>query len=415
MPHTNAFIPALQATIDHHTENKHTGGLLVIEIVNYPIVMGIYGREFADNAIMNIIEHSRKMLSNADKIFQIDKTLFAVILPNQNEDEYEVVAEKIYRIIQAYGCTTSSSPLYVMASIGSSYFPLASNSASDIFDKAYMALKHCEGEYNQYYSTYSSAEKTHNLHKNQIILAHCMQNALLHKKLRLAFQPIINSKTGSISHHECLLRIVHDDGRIISVGPFIPIVEKMGFIDLIDELVLEMVVQELIDCPTISLAFNISGIGIDNPKWIKNAKKLFRDPDIAARAIVEITETALQKDMEQASYFISSLQDMGCQVAIDDFGAGHTSFRQLKALPVDIIKIDGSFIRDIVDNADNRLFVKTLLDITKGFGLKAVAEFVETGEIAKMLMELKVDYMQGNYFCPAVNYRSWVQEGALSS
>lgn len=411
MPHTKAFIPALQETIDYHTEVRATGGLLVIEIVNYSIVLGIYGREFADNAMTSIIQETRKMLDAAGMVFQIDKTLFAVILPNHTENDNEAIAGKIYRIIQTFGCTSSVHPIYVVGSIGCSHFPVGTAAAADIFDKAYIALKHCEREFNQFYTVYNHAEKNHNIHKNQMILAHCMQNALLNKKLRLAFQPIINSKTGSISYHECLLRIIHDDGRMISVGPFIPIVEKMGFIDLIDELVLEMVVQELKESPTISLAFNISGIGIDNPKWIKNAKKLFRDPDIAARAIIEITETALQKDMAQASYFISNLQDMGCQVAIDDFGAGHTSFRQLKALPVDIIKIDGSFIRDIVDNADNRLFVKTLLDITKGFGLKAVAEFVENGEIAKMLMELKVDYMQGNYFCPAVNYRSWIQEG----
>jgi EAL domain-containing protein (putative c-di-GMP-specific phosphodiesterase class I)/GGDEF domain-containing protein len=410
MPHNKTFLPALQEMIAYHSGKHSSGALLIMEIVNYPVIMNIYSREFADNVIATIMENIRSSLSQHDKIYHIDKTLLAILLPGRCEAEIEMLAEHVYRIAQDYGSGNTNPPLYVISSIGSSMFPIGNDSAEDIFDKAYMALKHSENEYHRYYAAYNEAEKAKTLHKNQMILAHCMHNALINNKLRLAFQPIISSKTGSISHHECLLRIIHDDGRIISVGPFIPVVEKMGFIDMVDELVLDMVVQELINSPTISLAFNISGIGIDNPKWMKKAKALFKNPEVASRAIIEITETALQKDMSQASYFISSLQDMGCQVAIDDFGAGHTSFRQLKALPVDIIKIDGSFIRDIVDNSDNRLFVKTLLDITKGFGLQAIAEFVENGEIAKMLMELKVDYMQGNYFCPAVNYRSWAQE-----
>ena len=384
--------------------------MLMVEIVNYTIIMGIYGRNYADIILASIFKDAGALLSSNDTIYQIENALFGILLPDRTPTECEEMAEKIYRAIQSFGCSAIAVPLHVIATIGSSQFPTDSATAEEIIDKARVALKYCEREYHRYYSPYSEAEGKNHQYKNQMILAQCMQHAVINKKLRLAFQPIIDSKTGNIVHHECLLRIVHDDGRIISVGPFIPIVEKMGFIDMIDELVLEMVVGELKACPTISLAFNISGIGIDNPKWMKKAKTLFRDPEIASRAVVEITESALQKDMTQASYFISSLQDMGCQVAIDDFGAGHTSFRQLKALPADIIKIDGSFVRDIVDDADNRLFVKTLLDITKGLGLKAIAEFVETGEIAKMLMELKVDFMQGNYFCPAVNYRSWAQD-----
>ncbi len=108
---------------------------------------------------------------------------------------------------------------------------------------------------------------------------------------------------------------------------------------------------------------------------------------------------------------MASLQAQGCQVALDDFGSGYTSFRQLKALSVDMVKIDGAFVKDLVDNADNRFFVKTLLDFTRGFGLKSVAECVENGEIAKMLMELGVDYLQGYYFGKPMNYRKWLKEG----
>jgi EAL domain-containing protein (putative c-di-GMP-specific phosphodiesterase class I) len=131
-------------------------------------------------------------------------------------------------------------------------------------------------------------------------------------------------------------------------------------------------------------------------------------PDIASRLIIEITETAAHRDMRRTAYFVASMQEMGCTVALDDFGSGYTSFRQLKALSVDMVKIDGSFVKDMTENSDNHFFVKTLLDFTRCFGLESVAEFVETGETAKALMELGVDYQQGYYFGKPENFRSWL-------
>jgi len=138
---------------------------------------------------------------------------------------------------------------------------------------------------------------------------------------------------------------------------------------------------------------------------------LRNNPNIAKRLIVEITETAAQHDLRSTAYFVSALQAQGCRIALDDFGSGYTSFRQLKALDVDMVKIDGAFIKDITENPDNRFFVKTLLDFTQGFGLQSVAEYVEKGETAKTLMDMGIDFMQGYYFGKPENYRSWVKEG----
>jgi len=115
-------------------------------------------------------------------------------------------------------------------------------------------------------------------------------------------------------------------------------------------------------------------------------------------------------DLKHSARFCAEVQAMGCMIALDDFGSGYTSFRQLQALPIDYVKIDGVFIRDLTDNADSRLFVKTMLDFIRGFGLKSVAEYVENGEIAKMLMELGVDYLQGYYLGKPSNTRPWSKE-----
>ncbi|MFN7613415.1 MAG: EAL domain-containing protein, partial [Alphaproteobacteria bacterium] len=223
---------------------------------------------------------------------------------------------------------------------------------------------------------------------------------------------IIYSKTGKVGYYEALLRFFSEDGKISSAGTLIPIAERMGMIGVIDRLTLEMALKELRFDPDVKLALNISNLTTQDPVWYAHLKEAIEEtPAIAPRLIVELTETAIHRDLKHAAMFCAEIQALGPMVALDDFGAGYTSFRQLKALSVDMVKIDGSFIKDLTDNDDSRFFVKTLLDFTQGFGLKSVAEFVENGEVAKMLMELGVDYLQGFYFGRPMNFRGWLKEG----
>jgi len=230
-----------------------------------------------------------------------------------------------------------------------------------------------------------------------IELANQIKSAISEKKFKLAYQPIIEAKTGNTSHYEALLRIADVDGTLKSAGSFIPIAEKMGLIDSIDLYVLERAIEKLKQDKNFRLALNISNLTIGNRQWLKT----FFDKitaDIGARMVIEITETTALRDLKETAYFIATLQDAGCMFALDDFGSGYTSFRQIRALSFDYIKIDGSLISDIATNQHNRLLVKSLLEYMHGMGIKTVAEFVENGETAKILMEYGIGYMQGNYF-----------------
>ncbi len=242
--------------------------------------------------------------------------------------------------------------------------------------------------------------------RNRIRMATELLIAIENGRTCIAYQPVICSVTGAIRNYECLLRIQNEDD-IISAGPFIGASEEVGTIYHIDSLMLEIVVNELKTYPNIILGMNISNLSVDNEQWLQKAKVLLSDPDIAQRLTIEITETGNLRDLAKMAKFVDELKGIGCKVAIDDFGAGYTSFHQLKFLHADIIKIDGAFVRNIADNVDNQLFVKTLVSFAKGFGISTVAEFVEDGRIAKILMEIGIDYMQGHYFSPAVNYKPW--------
>jgi EAL domain-containing protein (putative c-di-GMP-specific phosphodiesterase class I) len=147
-----------------------------------------------------------------------------------------------------------------------------------------------------------------------------------------------------------------------------------------------------------------------DPVWLRRLEERLQDRlDIASRLIVEITETVALDDINESSRFVSSLTKFGCRVALDDFGAGFTSFRHLRALNVALVKIDGSFVRGITESPDNLLFVQTLVSLSKGIGLECVAEWVETAEEAELLRAEGIDLLQG-WHCgkPEIN-PDWLQ------
>lgn len=386
-----------------------SGGLLCVSIDNLPMIISSHGDAEAESVIDEVAEYITKLVSKNDIVLRAEKANIYVILNDYSPQQMREKAIEIRKEIQDYGCKHAVKPIQIMSTVGGVNFVETDKTATDAVNKAYIAVSEAKEGY-RHYMEYGNREKHERESKNQMILATYLQNALLKNRLCMAFQPIIDSKSGEIGYYECLLRIINDDGSTSSAGPFIPIAEKMGFIDVIDSMVLQLVTAELKHSPHVRLSLNISNTSVNDSNWLEMAMHLLDDPDIASRMIVEITETSEAQNARKVLNFITTLQGLGCEIALDDFGTGYTSFSQLKTLPVDIIKIDGSFVKGIVDNQENKFFVKTLLEFSNSFGLKSVAEFVENGETAKILMDMKVDYMQGNYFSPAVNYRDWLAE-----
>lgn len=234
-----------------------------------------------------------------------------------------------------------------------------------------------------------------------------IKSAIKGRLARFAFQPIIDCKSGKTSYHECLLRIPDEDGELVSAGKSIMLAEKYGIIHFIDSAAIEMAAKELKDAEDLKLAVNISNIGILDDRLIKKIKSCLSNRKVASRLIIEITETTVNNDFERTQAFVSEVRKLGCKIAIDDFGAGSSSLRHLKNIKFDILKIDGSLIRDIAVNEYSRFLVEMIVKIASEVGAKTVAEFVEDGTIAKLLLDLNVDFMQGNFFSPAKNFRTW--------
>lgn len=244
------------------------------------------------------------------------------------------------------------------------------------------------------------------LHDEYTLLSR-LKSALRAKLARFAYQPIINCSTGSTAYYECLMRIPDENGELISAGKVIVLSEKYGLINHVDRAVVDLAVKELKANDELMLAINISNVGLLDERLENVIKTSLSDRKHASRLIIEITETAINNNFERISQFIDTVKNLGCKVAIDDFGSGATSLSHLKNLKFDILKIDGSLTRNMLESDYNMYLVKTIIALAQEVRAKTVAEFVENGRIAKFLMDCGIDYMQGNFFAPAQNFRTW--------
>jgi EAL domain-containing protein (putative c-di-GMP-specific phosphodiesterase class I) len=235
-----------------------------------------------------------------------------------------------------------------------------------------------------------------------------VQAALRQDRLLFAFQPVVCATSGRVDYFECLLRMREPDGNLVACGEFIAAIEQVGLIGLIDRHVLERAFAELAAHPAVRLGFNVSGRTACDRPWLRTLMSLLRQrPDLARRIVVEITETAALDDFDESARFVETLRHAGCRVALDDFGAGHTSLRHLQMLAIDTIKIDGSFVRSLASCRENRVILRHLLGLTRGFGLHTVAECVETAEEAALLREEGIGFLQGYHIGRPTIERPW--------
>jgi EAL domain-containing protein (putative c-di-GMP-specific phosphodiesterase class I) len=233
-----------------------------------------------------------------------------------------------------------------------------------------------------------------------------VRDALRDRRAMLAFQPVVQARMPKrAAFYEGLIRIMDPTGRIIPASDFIDAVENRELGRRIDCLALEMGLDTLAAEPGIRLSINMSARSIGYPGWLTALERgLRRDPTIAERLILEITESSAMDMPGLVVEFMADMQERGICFALDDFGAGYTAFRYLKDFYFDIIKIDGSFIRGIGQNPDNQVLTQALVSIARQFDMFTVAESVETAEDARLLVDMGVDCLQGYFFgAPSVS------------
>ncbi|MTH63318.1 EAL domain-containing protein [Paracoccus shanxieyensis] len=216
----------------------------------------------------------------------------------------------------------------------------------------------------------------------------------------LAYQPIVQAeRPENIAFHEGLIRIIDETGRIIPLRDFMPLAETTELGRQIDCLALSLGLKALADEPSLRLSINMSARSIGYPAWLRTLRDgIGEDARISERLILEITESSAMGMPDVVGRFMQELQAQGVSFALDDFGAGYTSFRYLRDFCFDMIKIDGQFIREICTQRDNQVLTRALQAIAHHFDMFTVAESVETADDAAFLIDMGIDCLQGYYF-----------------
>jgi diguanylate cyclase (GGDEF)-like protein len=395
----NALRGELAQAIEAARAESRTCAFLVASIDRLAMINDAYGFDAADEVIVAVGERIARSLRGSDIIGRIAGNKLGVILANCSEREIALVAERLRAIVRDQVIDTRAGMVSATISAGAVWLPSGAASSQEAMLRAEETLSRARSSGRDGFALYNKSPQLETARLRLMAIADEVVAALKENRLTFAYQPIVEAKSKKAIHYECLLRMVKPDGTIATAGQFVPAAEQLGLVRLVDRHALELAVSQLHAYQDVTLAVNVSGTTAGDPSWLQSFIRYVQSNSaVANRMIVELTETAALHHFEENASFVSQLREMGCRVAIDDFGAGYTSFRNLQMLKVDTVKIDGAYVRGLSESPEIQVFVSTLVDLAKYFNLKTVAEWVGSDEDAALLESFGVDYFQGFHF-----------------
>jgi len=402
------LIAALAEAIEETQRFRSTSAFLLIGIDHLARVNDAFGFDVADAVISEIGRRIRARLRGGDVLGRFSGNKFGVILKNCTIDDMHIAAERFLSAVRDEVVPTRSGPVSVTASIGGVAVPRYARSTDETINRAQETLESAKRRRAGSFLAWKPNVERDAQRRVNIRVTDEIVTALNERRIVMAYEPVVLASSRENAFYECLVRMEQDDGRVLLAPDIVPVAERLGLIRLVDHRVLELVVAELAASPDVQLSLNISPDTTMDPDWWASIESLMRaHPGVAKRLIVEITETVAIQDIDDLRGFVTRLKNYGSRIAIDDFGAGYTSFRNLRKLGVDIVKIDGAFVQNIARSADDRAFVQTLIDLARRLHIKTVAEWVQDEQSALMLRDWGCDYIQGRLIGLASGERPW--------
>lgn len=374
-------------------------GLLYFDLDEFKTINDTFGHRAGDTVLVRAAGEVASLVRGGEMFARVGGDEFAILVELHRGDEAVQLAERVVHAIAAIPFRFRGSNLRLTVSIGIALFPEHGDNAEDLVAHADTAMYQAKDSGKNTWAVYDASRNVAEAMLARMTWSSRIAQALTQGGLELHFQGIYHTRDGSLSHLEALVRMQDplDPTRLIMPGQFIPIAEKNGQILEIDRWVIRRSIETLAGHPDLAaLAVNISGRSFDEPTLPHYIQEQLQTHGVAPkRLIIELTETAAVSEMQDAQRFIEALQQTGCLICLDDFGSGFSTFAYLKYLSVQILKIDGMFIRDLPNNRDNQAFVKAMIDVARGLGKVTVAEFVEDAATLEMLAQFGVDMAQG--------------------
>jgi diguanylate cyclase (GGDEF)-like protein/PAS domain S-box-containing protein len=392
----------LEEAIARAKRYRHSGALVLVDLDQFKYVNDTSGHPAGDRLLESLGESLPRVLREVDVIARLGGDEFAIVLGKADEAEAVQVAKKILAHIQEIEVRADHRVHKVSASIGITLFPQHGDTVQDLLAHADLALYEAKESGRGRCHLFSLEDQGQRAMQDRVLWKERVERALVDKRFVLFVQPIVEIRTQRTSHYEVLLRMRHDDGSLISPAQFIEVAERVGLIGRIDRMVVAEAVRAQAQLAAmgedVSFAVNLSAHAFNDPELLTFLADLLRDTGLdPKRLILEMTETATVADFGAAHSLMEAIRGLGCSFALDDFGRGFASFFYLKELPMEYVKIDGSFVRNLLERPDDQALVRAMGQIARAFGKKTVAEHVESGEVLELLAQFDIDYAQGYY------------------
>lgn len=402
------LVAALGEAMDEASRFRSSFAFMLIGIDHLAQINEAFGFDVADDVIQEVSRRVRARLRGGDVLGRFSGNKFGVILKNCTGDDMQVAAERFLAGIRKDIVPTKLGPVSLTASIGAINAPRYARTPEEAMSRAQEALQSAKTRRRGSFLAWRPNVERETQRRVNIRVTDEIVTALNERRIGMAFEPVVATTSRKAAFYECLVRMQREDGEFSLAPDIVPVAEKLGLIRLVDHRVLELVVAELAAAPGVQMSLNISPDTTMDPDWWSTIESLFRAyPGVAERLIVEITETVAIQDLDHVRGFVTRLKNFGSRIAIDDFGAGYTSFRNLRKLGVDIVKIDGVFVQNIARSADDRAFVQTMIDLAHRLDIETVAEWVQDEAAAKLLQGWGCDYIQGRLIGLASTERPW--------
>ncbi|MGH8771454.1 MAG: putative bifunctional diguanylate cyclase/phosphodiesterase [Burkholderiales bacterium] len=396
---------SLQQTVETALTQSAVGAVLFIDLDHFKYVNDNFGHKAGDLLIIGVAGALRETLREmAVQIYRLGGDEFAIHLPQGLRTDAIEIAEKVLEAVRHYKLQAAGHRRIsnLTASIGVALYPFHGSDIVSVLSSAdiamYQAKDHGRNRYMLYDQEATNLRSTH----KRVHWSKKLREALDEDRLVLYAQPVVRLSDRSPVHHEVLVRIREDDGKIVLPGQFIEIAESLGIVQEVDmEVVRKLLAHTKTEKrePKLRYFVNLSRVSISDHRWVRKFHQMMTESGAdLSQLVFEITETAAMSEIDVTLSFIRELKELGCRFALDDFGAGFSSFYYLKRFDVDYLKIDGSFIRDLATDEGSQVFVKALCEVARGLSKQVIAEWVEDPRVARLLIEMGAQYGQGFLF-----------------
>ncbi len=378
------------------------GALLLMDLDRFKTINDALGHRAGDELLTGVADLLRHEVREIDLVARLGGDEFAVILPQTGPDQARGAAERILAAVRRHVSGPVRRPFKVTASLGIALFPEHARTVGQLLARADLAMYSAKESGRDNLSVYQPDRRWQARAQSGIRWETRIREALEKDTLAFELQPIVDLRSREVCQYEVLARLPGEKGELVPASAFIGIAEELGLIHAIDRRVVRHAIHLMAEQQRagrdVHLSVNLSAKSFSDSELLSLMRKELTVAGVDPfRLTLEVTETAAISDMGQARRFIGALKDLGCRFALDDFGVGFASFDHLKQLPVDYLKIDGSFISQVRNSAVDQHLVKAMTEVAHALSKRTIAEFVGDEETARLLQEYGVDLGQGYY------------------